>query len=289
MSDLKVNGRASKGTLTAEYVDVTPKMADAWLKLNEGNRPVGRGAVEKYKREIAAGEWQPSNDAISFSTEGVLLNGQHRLLAITETGRTVVCLVARGLPAASFQTMDAGTARSLRTYLSLQGEKSAAALAAYLTFMVLVDSGRIYRDTRMQKVSVPEAFAYLNENPEARDACLVGVNLTKRLDCAPTPLAAAYELIRRANGTVVAQRFIEALTTRANEAEGSPILALDRRMREGKRHKQNYPTRNWVYIILTAFNKWVLGQSVGQLAIGPRAGTEFRLPTVVIAPQEEAA
>ena len=60
---------------------VTPEMAREWLTHNTHNRPVSRQYVEKYARDMRAGRWHYTNQGIGFDVNGVMTDGQHRLLA----------------------------------------------------------------------------------------------------------------------------------------------------------------------------------------------------------------
>ena len=64
-----------------QIMTITPDMARHWLEGNTINRTVRAAMVEKYARDMAAGSWSIGDSAISIDKDGVLLNGQHRLLA----------------------------------------------------------------------------------------------------------------------------------------------------------------------------------------------------------------
>ena len=60
---------------------VMPEMAREWLTHNTHNRPVSRQTVEQYARDMKAGRWYYTNQGIGFDVNGVMTDGQHRLLA----------------------------------------------------------------------------------------------------------------------------------------------------------------------------------------------------------------
>lgn len=91
---------------------ITPDQASIILKRNNtNNRSVSRRRVELWKRTINKGSWRLSNDMITFDKEGVLSNGQHRLLAVVETGKSVEVFIGFGVN--NFMGMDTGKARSV--------------------------------------------------------------------------------------------------------------------------------------------------------------------------------
>jgi hypothetical protein len=60
-------------------LNVTPAMAQQWLKHNDFNRPLNQRLVEKYAGQMRAGNWQRTHQGIAFDSRGIILDGQHRL------------------------------------------------------------------------------------------------------------------------------------------------------------------------------------------------------------------
>lgn len=97
---------------TFQPVDVTPAMAKEFLKKNNANRTVRTRTVSALASAIQRGEWKLSHQAIAFDPDGNLLDGQHRLLAIVESGRTVPCLLALNADPNTFDVLDIGVRRN---------------------------------------------------------------------------------------------------------------------------------------------------------------------------------
>jgi len=85
---------------------VTPARAAQFLEANRRNRPVIIAYVETLARDMRAGRWALNPQPICFGADGRLLNGQHRLLAIIQSGVTIELPIIRGLPDAAFDTYD---------------------------------------------------------------------------------------------------------------------------------------------------------------------------------------
>lgn len=99
--------------MKAEIVNVTPQMAADWLSLNEDNRPLRRTVVDGLKAAFGRGEYLQTHQGIAFSTTGKLLDGQHRLTAISELRDGLFpMLVTWGVAENAFQVMDIGVKRS---------------------------------------------------------------------------------------------------------------------------------------------------------------------------------
>lgn len=107
---------------------ITPKVAEAWLMFNKGNRSMRMRHIASLEQSLRAGEWKLTTDAIGFSETGRLINGQHRLKACVNTGIPIVAIVARNIPEETFTVLDQGTRRTLADLL--HGRKSSFAVAA---------------------------------------------------------------------------------------------------------------------------------------------------------------
>jgi len=91
---------------------ITPKIADQYLKINTRNRHVSKSQLGFLIREMEKGNWWLNGSPIVFGTSGKLLDGQHRLTAISKTGEAQEMLVVRDVDDAVFVTLDSGRGRT---------------------------------------------------------------------------------------------------------------------------------------------------------------------------------
>lgn len=99
--------------MKSEIVNVTPQMAADWLSLNEENRQLRRAVVDGLKAAFSRGEYLQTHQGIAFSKEGKLLDGQHRLTAISELRDGIFpMLVSYDVTEKAFQVMDIGLKRT---------------------------------------------------------------------------------------------------------------------------------------------------------------------------------
>ena len=92
--------------LTEQYKDVqvgiefiTPEQAQIYMGRNfKNNRKVVLSNILELEKEMKTDRFILSDSAICFNTENVLVNGQHRLLAVIKTGLTQPFLVVKNLP-----------------------------------------------------------------------------------------------------------------------------------------------------------------------------------------------
>ncbi len=95
------------------FTEITPELAREWLMRNKRNRTLNRDFVDKLKKTIVEGGWQPNTaDHIAFYEDSTLANGQHRLTAIMESGVTVRSKIDYDIPKSASICIDSGRKRS---------------------------------------------------------------------------------------------------------------------------------------------------------------------------------
>jgi hypothetical protein len=71
-----------QGILKQEVVNVTTAIAKKWLASNSHNRNVNQSRIDTYATDMLADKWHLTHQGIAFDPEGVLMDGQHRLMAV---------------------------------------------------------------------------------------------------------------------------------------------------------------------------------------------------------------
>lgn len=280
---------------THSYVHVTPEIAERWLKANTSNRNIRQTKVNQYARDMSSGRWTLSNDDICFDQDGRLLNGQHRLNAVIVSGATVLMGIKRNVPRAAMSNMDTGAARTAGDVLGFANEKHSQLLASTVKQLVLVQSRRIYQDTKQQGVSHGEIVEWLDwhdaELEEARSLRLApseisdvrhsvsrASTLRRSIDAPPTSVAVSHFLISEASSRADADHFFDRIAEPFNEPEGSAVHAIRGRLREVQKSRSVYPPRNFVYLFLKGWNYYADDAAVRTLTMAPKAGTRFQIP-----------
>jgi len=111
-------------SITPEYatrvMDEYEKFCDS-RPSERKNRPVHQTQVEKYVKDMKAGMWGRNHQGIAFDRDGILMDGQHRLWAVIESGETVMMPVTHGLDREAQLTIDAGLKRSTADVAAIAG------------------------------------------------------------------------------------------------------------------------------------------------------------------------
>lgn len=82
-------GRYNFNQRTRDGYEISPEQAAKWLERNDNNRNVNVAKVKKMAKDMREGHWDTTHQGIAIASDGTLVDGQHRLLAIVESGVTV--------------------------------------------------------------------------------------------------------------------------------------------------------------------------------------------------------
>lgn len=146
-----------------EILMVTPEMAKTWLSRNSGNqRSVSKKTVEMYARDMARGAWQLTHQGISFNQTGEVIDGQHRLHAIIQSGVTVQMAVATGFFSEYDSPIDQGRARSARDILHRHNR-----WVAIVRMLRRMQVGNVTIENKMSIAEITESAAVHSEALEA--------------------------------------------------------------------------------------------------------------------------
>ena len=237
---------------TSGLEEITPEIAAAMLAANTRNRNLRGRLVEVYAADMAKGAWQFTGEAIKFAVDGSLLDGQHRLAAIVQSGCTVRLLVIRGLPRAAQDVMDSGAKRTPADALRLHGEVNSTILSS-VARMILTEGGKV-----RVRPSTSDLLTVVETDPTLRwviNNGLAGIGGLKRI-ITPAVLGYAYWRLHAVDSFACAE-FFSRLDSLTDLSSGSPILALHRRLSAHVRTGDGENARREVLAyIFMAWNAW---------------------------------
>lgn len=256
-------------SMRAEFIDVTPALAEKWLRQNTHNRNLRDKVVLTYARDMEAGHWAENGEAIKFAADGTLLDGQHRLNAIALSGATIRMLIITGLANASQETMDAGSRRSTADALGLRGETNTSVLSAVTKRVWMWDQGN-YRFTGPVPTTA-ECTALLAARPDLRRSADIAVRIHGSFRGLPQSITGTgHHLFTRLDGAE-AVWFFQRLADGAELPAGHPILTLrTRTMTEAADRRKTPADRQMAYLI-RAWNAVREGRSLSRIIQDPDA------------------
>lgn len=258
------------GEVSAEVELIKPALAEEWLGKNHANRNVRDRVVAAYARDMQAGNWRLSGEAIKFAASGRLLDGQHRLQAVVRAQTDVWMLVVRGLADDTQQVMDSGAARSAGDALRLLGEGHYASLAAGARFALQSAEGRI--NNTQDKITHLEIVNFIEQNSDLKYAVELASSWRNLIDVPMSVLTVSIWTLYR----ISPEDCLSFFTRLANKNDlhpGSPILALLNRLIEVRRNNRRLDRADYMSLIFRAWNAQRSAKSLSSLPIATRGGS----------------
>lgn len=233
---------------------VTPAKADEWLARNTDNRRMRKNVVSRYARDVKSGEWLENGSAISFSEDGVLLNGQHRLAAIVQANRSITALVVRGLPAKSQDTMDDLAKRSLADTFNFHGINNATA-AASITRRILLWQNGVRTNNGNYQPTKAESLDAIRTDPSIAIAINAAGQMSKRNLVSPSIVGLTWWLFWNIDEEDCSE-FWASLHTGSNLSSNSPIYLVREQIVYMKSKAERVPETAFLAYIIQAWNHY---------------------------------
>lgn len=211
-----------------QQVKLTPNGAEAILKMNTNNRKLRSSRVKQYAEQMRRGQWLEAGDPIRISKSGVLLDGQHRLSAIIESGVAIDCVVISELDDEAYTVIDTGLGRKAADVVTQMGVQNAHTIAAMSKLIIAIRAGFSPNDTgAMSLVTRIDIAKFVKDNEDlVYNAATIGNTMFRDAGGRATAWGALWILALEAGRPMEASKFFEAVRSGVNLSEGDPALAL---------------------------------------------------------------
>jgi len=236
------------------WVRVTPQLAAQLLDTyNRKNRAVRTMRVTRYASDMRLGKWGETGETIIVGKDGIVYTGQHRLLAVIESGVAVVMLFVVGVAPACRYLVDLGLAKVLADFLAEDGVASATQVASAVTFKAKYDAKCLLDGVAAATITAEQKRAdVLGRHPGLVNAVL---------ECSkPLPGFGGlglwgwlyYEF--RQKDAALATEFVEQVLANDGLKKGTPAYALRRRLDEARTTRGSHLRPE--YIVAIAIKAW---------------------------------
>ncbi|MFM8798733.1 MAG: hypothetical protein ACKODT_07235 [Fluviibacter sp.] len=255
---------------------ISTNKAAQWLETYKGpNRNTSDNKVLQFQSDMESGRWHFEGAPIRLG--GIperLLDGKHRLTALANTvpDMEFPFVVERGLTAESQLYMDQGQARTVSQQLALRGIGKASVYGAAAKLYLDWTRNRLFSSATRATTSKPEVVEWVLANQELL-AQLSQTNFNQIE--APQSVSGAFGLSVLQHSPVRGFRFLNKLSTGTSLAEGDPILALDRRLRNIRRGGVKTSQREYLAYFIKAWNAWVMGDRLVRMQLSPLTENNF--------------
>jgi hypothetical protein len=148
-------------------VTITPTYAAQLLETNVKNRKIDDNMVAQYARDMSNNTWKINGETIKVSKNGILLDGQHRLMASVRSDHEFVTMFVEGLDEDSFTTIDIGKKRNAAAILHIAGYKSTHTLGATVRWLPVIRAGTLSKAHSIQnrKMTPEQILEFIEANP----------------------------------------------------------------------------------------------------------------------------
>lgn len=267
-------------------VRVTPELAESWLERNLKNRKISPPSVNRYARNIENGQWPFTGDPIRFSDDGDLLDGQHRLTAIHQTGRTLPLLVVTGLHERTQAFMDGGRRRNAADTLAIRELPNYVAVSSLVRLALLWNPGGLWepdRGTQLYgrylQISTAEIIDFADRHPTVHAAAQRGVTAARLVPGArASVIGAAYLRARLLADIFDVNAWFDSLETGADLTLGDPVLALRNGMMRTSREGFNNPQVQQLWKVIYAWNASRTDKTVDRVIMTSQQLTNDNFP-----------
>ncbi|KMV19666.1 hypothetical protein ACT17_06420 [Mycolicibacterium conceptionense] len=240
---------------------VTPEIAARWLERNTRNRALRETGVQRWLSDMENGRWVLNGDTIRFSRDGVLLDGQHRLTALTRmpSDTTLEMVVVTGLEPEAQDTMDIGGGRGVKDILALNEVADSDFIAPAIKQIILYETGGFFRRNSAATLTHTAIVQYVGDHPDEVEFLSQNRALIKSIDAIPRA-SACFAVVAWRKHPAETLEFFDRLRLRTGLELGDPVLTLDKRLRKVRDTRENLTVPDYVALLTQAFNAFVKGE-----------------------------
>lgn len=253
--------------ITTTVETINKDTADQYLAASIGNRQLKRGKVEAYVRDMNNGKWDLNGEAIIFDSEGSLVDGHHRLTAISKSGTTAQFVVVRGVSPDARKTVDTGAPRNASDVLAIHGVKASTTVYSVVRAYMSLELGR----AGGARPSTHEVFEFIEKHPDVYEAAEFAKE-HNHVSCAAV-FGALYLVGTEKGFADVVRRFANVFQTGIPAYSGCPAHYVRERILLANTKGQKMPRVLRHMMIVEAFNRFIQEVPVKQI----RKPSRFRL------------
>lgn len=258
--------------MITKQVQMDPQLAAELLKGNTHNRRLNQATFMRYVEDMVNNRWLFNGVPVIIDTHGRVVDGQHRLHAVIESGVTVPMIIVEGIGMEAQNTIDIGRPRSVADQLAIEGVGSATIAASVATMLARYNKWPQYvwggHRTPSKTDQMDFYYKYQEFMPEATAAARSAFS---NIRVQKSVYGSLYVLVALAHRLDYWQEFHDGVISGANLDEGDPRLAFRNVPLQATKSKQG----TWLAQMnlakgIRAFNAFRLGYEVKLLKFSPK-------------------
>lgn len=257
--------------VTSGTETITPKKAMEWIEASDKvkQRPLLQSRVDFLVNQIKRGAYELNGEAIIISSDGTVLDGQHRLWAVVYADMPIESVVSRGVDPGTFDTIDSTGGRSASDVLSILFKGTDAPPGATrITVLKMIGPavGLILACNRttgeikqfkgmMRKTHNHIIVEYVDKHRAIIDQAIY-LDTLPALPRVPKSGALAVLHLCEPAWQGVVREFVTAVYSDIKHEEGSPALALRRKALQEPPGHDFLGTSSRLGYLIKAWNFW---------------------------------
>lgn len=210
---------------------VGAELSEKWLKRNlEGNRKASTLRVKRYSKAMAEGRWKLTHQAIAFDSQGNLIDGQHRLLAVIHSKTVVPMRVHVGADPSTFAVIDTGYGRVPSQFMRVANANIIKGAARIILFAeVCRENGNEASFMHRGSFDNDVVFETVEQWPELQEYASAASRIYRACGSSSTNMLAVLAQASRGSNPGAIESFVEGMILGENMSKGDPILLLRNR------------------------------------------------------------
>jgi len=261
---------------------IDPIMAKELLAGQHKNRNISPFSVNRYKEFMQSNQWVMNGEPIIFGGNK-LIDGQHRLTACIQAGKSFQSVWIELQDDGAFKTLNQGKRRNPADVLSIEGHANVSVLNSAITMLARIDE---VGELPFQgfgggtRVSIPnhEINEWAKKYPHLGLTVKKCQGWYKNFRIKKGPFSTLHYMLRRSETHLFdfddesadsnADKFFDSLCSGLDLSKGSPILPyrnhLLRMMSANEKISPHYIIRGGIL----SYNAWLTGQKTNTCRVG---------------------
>ena len=219
---------------------ITKSIATDLLNMNTKNRRVKNGNIKLIKHELENGLFKFNGESIIVGKSGILLDGQHRLLAVEETGIPMKSIIVYDVDDSVFSTIDTGMSRTNADVLSIKGIPNYSTVAKVSKMLIMFARGENNLNGRDKsyKISNEEVLRFAIEHNDVLQQIMTkSISLYNKSRLLTVSEIAFYYLVLESDNKKLCDLFFDSLFKGISSSEFNPAIILRNKLTEFKINK----------------------------------------------------
>jgi hypothetical protein len=243
---------------------ITPSIAKSLLEANKRNRRISQPSVHRYTYDMINDRWKEDTvEPIKISKSGVILDGQHRLLAVIASGKSIFFHIAYELDDSVTAYLDTGKSRNATDVFKIEGVLNDSSIPSTISFFNYLSLSRKAGVQKNHKATNAMLLEQYYENAEfwqdvVRRSHRWYTSFAKIL---PKSCVGGFYAHFHSINKVQAELFMEELCM-GFDITNNVINLLRNKLMQDKVSPRKMPATLKYAIIIKTWNVWITNQKV---------------------------